>query len=299
MIPRVRRAAHCRVVTLFVLGLFALGAPTPACAQTGRESAGAGARASVGARDSAGVSTPPEPVLRRRDAFTLGAFAVGATVAFHNDRGVARAFQRPQAQDNNALRNVATVFRNTGQPGVLLGGVATYAVGRMAHRPAVAAAGWRVTEAIVVTGALTLAAKYVAGRSRPFVSAGTDPGDFQLGRGRAQGYTSMPSGHTSAAFAAASALAVEWRAAAPGSAPIAVPLLYTGATMVGLSRVYNDKHWASDVVAGAALGTLAGGAVARWGRGHPGNRLERWLLPLTVVPAREGGVRIGFARTVR
>lgn len=226
---------------------------------------------------------------------TLGAFALGGVVAYHNDRGIARAFQRTDVQDNTSLRNTAAVFRNTGQPGVLLGGLSAYAIGRVTHRPALASAGLRVTEAIVVAGTLTGVGKVAAGRSRPFVTAGLNSSDFKWWRGRREGFTSMPSGHTSAAFAAASALAVEWRASWPASAKVAVPLLYTGASLVGLSRLYNDKHWASDVMAGAALGTLSGGVVARWGRAHPNNRVERWLLPVRVSPAADGAFRLGLS----
>lgn len=230
-----------------------------------------------------------------RDAVTLGAFALGGVVAYHNDRGIARAFQRADVQDNRAIRNTAAVFRNTGQPGVLLAGLSAYAIGRVAQRPSLASAGLRVTEALVVAGTLTGIGKVAAGRSRPFVTAGVNPSDFQWWRGRREGFTSMPSGHTSAAFATAGALAVEWRASWPGSARLAVPLLYAGAGLVGLSRIYNDKHWASDVVAGAALGTLSGSVVARWGRAHPRNRLDRWLLPVRVAPAGDGAVRVGLS----
>lgn len=230
-----------------------------------------------------------------RDAVTLGAFALGGVVAYHNDRGIARAFQRADVQDNRAIRNTAAVFRNTGQPGVLLAGLSAYAIGRVAQRPSLASAGLRVTEALVVAGTLTGIGKVAAGRSRPFVTAGVNPSDFQWWRGRREGFTSMPSGHTSAAFATAGALAVEWRASWPGSARLAVPLLYAGAGLVGLSRIYNDKHWASDVVAGAALGTLSGSVVARWGRAHPSNRLDRWLLPVRVAPAGDGAVRVGLS----
>ena len=236
-------------------------------------------------------------ILGQPDAVALSALVAGAVVAYHNDRGIARAFRQPSVQDNGTLHTTAALFRTVGQPGVLVGGIGAYAIGRALHRPVMAAAGLHVTEAIVVTGFLTSAGKFVAGRARPSLSDGRTPGDFALWRGREQGYTSMPSGHTSAAFATASALAVEWRATAPGSARIAVPLLYAGATMVGASRLYHNRHWASDVVAGAALGTLAGSVVTRVARAHPRNAIDRRLLAWRVTPTLER-TRVGlmFAR---
>ncbi|MGZ3775161.1 MAG: phosphatase PAP2 family protein [Pseudobdellovibrionaceae bacterium] len=62
----------------------------------------------------------------------------------------------------------------------------------------------------------------------------------------------FPSGHTSSAFASATSLSYAYglRAGIPA---------FAMATMTGLSRISDDKHWASDVVAGALLGII-------WGR---------------------------------
>jgi membrane-associated phospholipid phosphatase len=43
-----------------------------------------------------------------------------------------------------------------------------------------------------------------------------------------------------------------------------VPVVsYSVASLVGLSRIYDNKHWITDVVAGAAIGTLVGNMVCR------------------------------------
>jgi membrane-associated phospholipid phosphatase len=62
----------------------------------------------------------------------------------------------------------------------------------------------------------------------------------------------MPSLHTASSFAMASVLA-----SSSESVPAKL-LYYSAATFVGFSRMYKNKHWASDVVFGAALGELCG-----------------------------------------
>lgn len=64
------------------------------------------------------------------------------------------------------------------------------------------------------------------------------------------GYNSFPSGHTASAFMAAEFLNQEYREVNPW-------IGYAGyfvATATGALRVYNNKHWFSDVVAGAGFG---------------------------------------------
>lgn len=63
-------------------------------------------------------------------------------------------------------------------------------------------------------------------------------------------YNSFPSGHTASAFLAASLLHLEYR----GKSPWFGIGAYTLATLTGVSRVLNNRHWFTDVVAGAAIG---------------------------------------------
>jgi membrane-associated phospholipid phosphatase len=67
------------------------------------------------------------------------------------------------------------------------------------------------------------------------------------------GFNSFPSGHTANAFAAAEFLRQEYKDISPwyGVAGYAV------ATATGTLRMYNNKHWFSDVVAGAGFGILS------------------------------------------
>ena len=66
-------------------------------------------------------------------------------------------------------------------------------------------------------------------------------------------FNSFPSGHTTTAFMGAEMLRREYGEDYPGIAIAG----YTVATGVGLLRIYNNRHWVSDVVAGAGIGILS------------------------------------------
>ncbi len=67
------------------------------------------------------------------------------------------------------------------------------------------------------------------------------------------GFNSFPSGHTTTAFAAAEFM---WREYKDVSLWYAIAG-YGAATATGILRLYNNKHWVSDVVAGAGFGILS------------------------------------------
>ena len=94
------------------------------------------------------------------------------------------------------------------------------------------------------------------GRARPFVAT-HDPASFSFGAGfGSRDHRSFPSGHAVSAFALAAGVAVEADEAwGEEGLYVAVPAVAM-ATVTALSRVVDDQHWLSDVVAGAGLGTL-------------------------------------------
>jgi membrane-associated phospholipid phosphatase len=99
-------------------------------------------------------------------------------------------------------------------------------------------------ESFLVTGLFTTVLKTVAGRHRP--STGDSATSFD---GFTTDHGSFPSGHTSTVFAIATVIANEYE-----DVPYIKPISYGIATMTGLSRINDEKHWASDVFFGAALG---------------------------------------------
>ena len=66
-------------------------------------------------------------------------------------------------------------------------------------------------------------------------------------------FNSFPSGHTATAFAAAEFLKQEYKDLSPWYGYAG----YTVAIATGTLRMYNNKHWFSDVVAGAGIGILS------------------------------------------
>jgi len=92
--------------------------------------------------------------------------------------------------------------------------------------------------------------KHLIGRPRPQLS---DLGIIHLGPSLTNGYDSFPSGHAVSSFAVAVVLARFY--------PQARWLFYSLAALVGISRLYLDLHYTSDVIVGAILGIAVGGGL--------------------------------------
>jgi membrane-associated phospholipid phosphatase len=121
----------------------------------------------------------------------------------------------------------------------------------------------------------------------------TKPHNFNFGKGfTSEDYASFPSGHTTLAFAAATAVSREVAYSWPRASRYVTPASYSVATLVSMARIYKSEHWASDVVAGAGVGTFSGLLIERYNRAYPNNVLNRKFLPISVVPEGRGALAV-------
>lgn len=239
--------------------------------------------------DTSAVPASHKTLFTARDAWLAAGFA-GLTVAmFPLDKHLAHTFRDSSLQTNKFLSNLTKGVETVASPGALIIGATLYTAGRVGGWRDVADLGWHGTEAVIVASAATTVLKGVLGRARPYVSSDTSPHDFKFGRGFSNGkYQSFPSGHSTAAFAAAAVVTSESQRWWPHATWIVAPLMYGGATLVGLSRIYHNDHWASDVALGAAIGTFGGIKVVRYSHQHPDNFIDRIMLPMNVRATSQG-----------
>lgn len=155
------------------------------------------------------------------------------------DRRIRRAVMRRRGRRVKAVASALGVV--TSRWLLLPLALAAWAVGR---GPRTVEAGRGVASALMIEMLLASALKLASGRKRP--CHGGDPDRWHQPGGR-----SMPSGHTANAVAAATVLA-----AATGSDAVLAAGL-TAVVLTGISRVVADRHWASDVAAGLAVGYLS------------------------------------------
>ena len=118
--------------------------------------------------------------------------------------------------------------------------ISTYVVGRLIEDKKMIDTGKALIESQIITQIATNALKFAVRRRRPDGSE----------------RTSFPSGHASATFALASTIDSLY------GHKIGLPL-YAFAGFVGFTRISENKHFTSDVLFGAALGTSIGMATAK------------------------------------
>lgn len=197
-----------------------------------------------------------------RDWIKVGKFTLVAGSLAFADRPIQR-FALKLRNNNAGLQNVSRYVTNFGglYEVYVLGGLGAY--GYIFRNEKMKTTTLLASQAYLTGGTLQALIKTVAGRQRPYVTDSTriqaSPrfhGPFYKTPKDPNGKktnSSFPSGHTTVAFAAATVYAMEHR-----NKPWVPIFAYSAASLIGLSRITENRHWATDVLTGAALGYLTG-----------------------------------------
>lgn len=194
-----------------------------------------------------------------RAALTVGTIGV----LMHEDQHIAHAIQARRDSRSNSIARAVTPIG--GGRGLQLS-AAMIAAGLLSRNDVLRDTGRDAFESQIIAGGLiTPLLKYGFGRQRPnqdeMSSHDFDPFTKQ---------DSFPSGHATSAFALASAIAGH------SDGWVIPTVAYTLASSVAVARLNDNVHWASDVFAGAVIGTATGRMIAR--RHRPIARKAQWSI---------------------
>ena len=232
------------------------------------------------------------PLFTTKDAIWSAAFLAGSVALSLADVDIAAGFNNEthrSADRDRLARNFAKVQEGT----LTVGNLALWGIGRLTRADALADITFHAAEAVVVGSVASQLIRGPLGRSRPHVTNFDDQYDFRPFRGfREFEYRAFPSIHTASAFAVATVYVLETQRRAPRATWFVAPIAYGLALGPGISRMYTGQHWASDVLAGAFMGTLAGVKIVRYNHDvKPDNRVNRWFLG-----SEAASVRLSYSR---
>lgn len=184
--------------------------------------------------------------------YTAGAVGV-PVLAIAADEDIRMWLQKQESPLNKGISTVVKQYGEVKYASVFV--LSVYAGGLVFGDDDIRITGRLLGESLILAGITTQAVKMLAGRSRPYRNDG--PWYFAPLQSTNE-RLSFPSGHTTVAFALSSVLSERldntWASVG----------LYSLASLTGLSRVYHNEHWFSDVLLGAVIGTASGLAVTGW-----------------------------------
>ena len=218
-----------------------------------------------------------------RDFARLAAFSGAGLLLFAFDQEIQDRFQENRSSSSD---DMASIFSPFGNGGYLLGFSAVlYAFGEIAQSDGLRKTALLSVESLAAATFFVWTAKFIVGRARPFTG---DSSRVFRPFSMKSGYWSMPSGHAASAFAVAETIAGQSRSTAVDI------LAYSLAALAGLSRIHDNKHWASDVFLGSAVGYFAARKIAALNRPDKAGGVA-WGLGFQAVGGRQAlTLSLGF-----
>ncbi|HEX4681901.1 MAG TPA: phosphatase PAP2 family protein [Gemmatimonadaceae bacterium] len=222
-----------------------------------------------------------------RDGAIGAAFLAASAGLSIFDARIARQFQDSTWAHVRIGREWDRTFSHINETTLTVGGLGVYAIARLFGAHDVSDIAFHAAESVAAASLTAQVIRGPLGRTRPKDAAQPyeDQYEFHFLKGFAHfQQRAFPSIHSSSGFAAASAIVAEVHERAPGATWwVGVPA-YAMALTPGLSRMYLGQHWASDIFAGAFLGTFYGWRVVQYSHDHERTPVDRVFLPNHSIP---------------
>jgi len=171
-----------------------------------------------------------------------------------------------QDHRSSSSEDIFKAITNLGDGVVLIGLMtALYVSGEVSDNNSLRVTALLSLESWLTTGIIVRGLKSVVGRARPWT--GESSHSFHPFSTRSR-FASFPSGHASSAFAVATVIADQ-------SKKVYIDILaYSLATLVAISRVHIDKHWASDILVGSAIGYFVAKKISALDRNRDSKKVK-------------------------
>ena len=236
--------------------------------------------------------------MKGKDFITLGGTVIITLTLFNYDQKIDDYF-KPLKDNNPFIKSVSPHFTELGDyyGYILLAGYGSYSIAF--HNYKAFRTSLLASQAAITAGLWVRTIKLLTGRMRPGALY-NDPvyqSDHWFGpfaqfnkkynsdRGVAA-FDAFPSGHTAAIFAMATVFSEQYKENK------AVPVvLYSIAGIVGVTRLIEHEHWASDLISGAVIGYLCGKQiVGNENRLFPNYKVAQKKSRSIIIPFNSAGI---------
>jgi membrane-associated phospholipid phosphatase len=188
-----------------------------------------------------------------KDWAKLGVLSGLGLAIYSADDNIQRSMAESKTQRSESLATVFEKFGNAGSTSIGLG--VAFITGVIVKNEKTQRISLLSLKSSLLSGLLAQTLKNIGHRSRPNAGLGKNSWHGPKIGGK---HKAFPSGHTTTAFAIATTFAQIYK-----EKKWIVISAYSAAAITGISRVHDNKHWATDVFAGAALGYFSARAILK------------------------------------
>lgn len=199
--------------------------------------------------------------LKKKDWATLGEFTAITLASSFADEPIQQSALKLKRR-NTGLNDISKGLSDFGGLYEIFTVAGIGAYGLVSSNNKLVTTTLLASQAYITGGTIMTVLKFLTGRTRPsYYPPGVEAepqflGPFHRKLNDANGTnenSSFPSGHATVAFAVATVFATEYK-----DKPWVPIISYTTASLIGASRITENKHWITDVMVGAALGYVTG-----------------------------------------